>query len=323
MRKTPSKNCIGGRVSAVGKASFESVRALAIGVFDGVHLGHRRVVEKAVAVAKKLGGNAGVMSFFPHPSKVTKTREVKLVSSIDERVCQIESIGANFVYIKRFDKPFSQKTPEQFVEFLKRMFPNLKAVVTGENFHFGRGAKGSAEWFKANAAAYGLRYFCVGAKMAGGERISSSRLREVIQAGNMAEDNRLCARAYKACGKIEGGMRLGRKLGFPTLNLSFNPECRPPFGVYLVKLKAEGGDGFESFGVANYGVKPSVGLTKIPLLETNLFKTPPFGAGRRVCVEFIKFIRHEEKFSSLEALKAQIAKDKAEALRLSKKIRVR
>lgn len=299
-----------GQISG-GKSAFRDVVSLAIGVFDGVHLGHRKVIEKAVKVAGALGGIAGAMSFFPHPSKITKTREVKLISGIDERVCQLEEAGAGLVYIKKFDKNFSQKTPEQFMEFLKRKFPNLKAVITGENFHFGRGAKGSSGWLKANASLYELKYFCVGAKMSGGERISSSRLREAVLAGNMAEYRRLCNRPYIVCGRIEGGRRLGRKLGFPTLNLSFNPECKPPFGVYLVRLTS---GKFSSFGVANYGVKPSVGITKKPLLETNLFKAPSFGEGREVCVEFIKFIRHEEKFSSLDALKTQIAKDKKEAM---------
>ncbi len=297
---------------------FAGPCVLALGVFDGVHLGHLMVIKKAASAAKRLRAKVGVFTFRPHPSKITKTREVKLISGIPERVEELKNAGADFVHVQEFDPPFSKKSPQEFMEFLKEIFPNLKAVITGENFHFGSGAEGSADWLNANAKNFGIKYFRIEGFMLGKERVSSSRLRCAIEAGKMELCESMMGRPYSAEGKVVGGKKLGRTIGFPTLNINYSPECRPPYGVYLVMLSlVSRTKKFSSLGVANYGLNPSVENLSQPVLEMNLFKTPNFGAGAKIKVELKRFIRSEKKFSSLDALKKQIAKDKAKAFRLA------
>jgi len=291
----------------------------AVGVFDGLHKGHQKVLKKAVLEAARLGAKSAVLSFFPHPSKITKTRDVELISNLDARVKLMEDFGIDYVFIKNFDKKFSLKNPEEFFIYLKEAMPNIKGIVTGENFHFGNKALGGADWLKTNAKKYGVRYFCVAGLPYRTRRISSSRLREAVKDGNMAEFERMAGRPYYAEGAVEGGRKLGRELGYPTLNLPYAPECRPPYGVYVAKLYkiSKGKLSKPLWGVASYGLNPSIGKIKSPVLETHLFETPDFGEGAQIRVELHQFLRREKKFDSLEALKKQIGEDKEQAQKIA------
>ena len=287
---------------------------LAIGMFDGFHTGHAEVLKAAGKAAKELGAKVGVLTFSPHPSKVVDMGRppVNMIFTPQIRAEMFAAAGAEWVFVKKFDKSFAARTSDSFGKFLKRKFPNLKGIVTGENFLYGKGATGNAQTMLELAERNGWRYTAVkGVYLPNGKRMSSSLMRSALEAGNLKLFKKICGRDYAARGTVCGGKKLGRALGVPTLNLKWNPDCKPPFGAYAVRLK-HGRQTYE--GVANYGTNPTVGKVS-PLLESHLFKNVRFGEGETVEVKFLKFLRPEKKFASLDALKRQIAKDKLLAKR--------
>ncbi len=293
-------------------AGFAEPCVLAVGIFDGLHLGHRKVLECAKKTARAAGALAGALTFDPHPSRVISTGRppVDMIFPPEQRAGHFLEAGLGAVFFKRFDRDFADLPPEGFAGFLGEKFPNLRGIVTGENFLFGRGAVGDSALLRRICRESGWKYRAVGGLFRDGERVSSTRLRRCLSEGDMPEYARLAGGSYAAEGAVEGGKRLGREIGFPTLNLPWEPECRPPYGVYAARV-LEGGRAFE--GVANYGVAPSAGELARPVVEANLFETPDFGTGAKIRAEFLKFLRPEKKFESLDALKTQIAEDRAAA----------
>lgn len=293
-------------------AGFAEPCVLAVGIFDGLHLGHRKVLERAKDTARASCALAGVLTFYPHPSRVIPMGRppVDMIYPPELRAAHFLEAGISAVFFKRFDRGFADLPPEGFADFLREKFPNLRGIVTGENFLFGKGAAGDSALLRKICRENGWEYRAVGGLFLDGERVSSTRLRRCLSEGDMPEYARLSGENYAAEGAVEGGKRLGREIGFPTLNLPWEPECRPPYGVYAARV-FKGGRAFE--GVANYGVAPSAGALERPVVEANLFETPDFGTGAKIRAEFLKFLRPEKKFESLDALKAQIAEDRAAA----------
>lgn len=293
-------------------ADFAGPCVLAVGIFDGLHLGHRRVLECAEKAARAEGALAGALTFDPHPSRVIPMGRppVEMIYPPGLRAKHFLEAGLGAVFFKRFDRDFAALSPGGFADFLREKFPALRGIVTGENFLFGRDAAGDCAALRGICRKNGWKYRAVKGLFRDGERVSSTRLRRCLSEGDMPEYARLAGGSYVAEGKVEGGKRLGRKIGFPTLNLPWEPECRPPYGVYAARIW-KGGRAFE--GVANYGVAPSAGGLARPVVEANLFEPPGFGTGAEIRAEFLKFLRPERKFESLDALKAQIAEDYAAA----------
>ncbi|MBR4598162.1 MAG: riboflavin biosynthesis protein RibF [Opitutales bacterium] len=286
---------------------------VAIGIFDAVHKGHALVLKTAKEAAARFGAKAFALTFYPHPSKVLPARggDCALIYTPQTRAELLRQCGADAVFFKDFTPEFAAMPPRDFFVALLKKFPNLKCVVTGENFRFGAKAAADVSSLKKLAAECGVETMAVGGVLQGGEFVSSTRLRAALRRGDMGSFLEMSGRNYFCAGKIECGGRLGRKIGFPTLNLKPAAECLPAFGAYAARLEnTDTGEVFE--GVANFGTKPTVGGSA-PVLETNLFRTPNFGEGANVKVELLKFLRGEEKFGSVEELKAQIQKDKAAA----------
>ena len=186
-------------------------------------------------------------------------------------------------------------------------------MYVGENWRFGagrRGRRGCCSW--PAPAGSGCRVFSAPPVNFNGEPVSSTRIRDLLEAGEIAAANALLGYTYFAHGTVAPGKRLGRTLGFPTLNLPWSPELRPRFGVYAVRVGGpEGGPGLP--GVANYGLRPTVEQSSSPLLETHVLGACPFGAGDAITVEWLQFVRPEEKFGSVGELRSRIARDIAEA----------
>lgn len=291
---------------------FDKPCVLAVGMFDGLHLGHSQVIGRALEMAKKNSAVVGVLTFSPHPSKVVNMGRppVKMLFNRSIRAKMFSEAGAKAVFVKKFDKRFAARTSASFEKFLAKKFPHLIGIVTGENFLFGKGAEGNADTLREMAARNGWIYKAVkGVYLSDKRRMSSSLLREALSGGDLWLFKRVSGRNYAAEGNVVGGKKLGRKLGFPTLNLPWNPDCKPPFGVYAVEL-TRGKTRYR--GVANYGQNPTTG-TESPVLESHLFKNVRFGEGAKIKVEFLKFLRPEKKFPSLDELKKQIAADKTAA----------
>lgn len=286
---------------------------LAIGMFDGLHGGHMCVLEAARKMAAECGAKLGILTFSPHPSKVVDMGRppVRMLFPGDVRAEMFADAGADAVFVKNFDKTFAERTCENFGDFLKSKFPQLRGIATGENFRYGHGAKGDADTLAETAKANGWKYAAVKSEhLPDRRRKSSSLMRDALESGDLELFGKIAGRPYSARGRVAGGKKLGRTIGFPTLNIKWNPDCKPPFGVYAAILHA---NGTSYKGVANYGLNPTVDDIAEPVLETNLFGSVDFGEGAKISVDFLKFLRPEMKFSSLDELKSQIKKDKSAA----------
>ena len=291
-------------------AELEGPLHLAIGVFDGVHLGHRAVIEPAVSSARRSGGRSGVLTFHPHPSRLFRPDDpTLLIMDIGTKTRVLHEMGVDLVIRKGFDREFAAIPAEEFLRHLKDAIPALAAVHVGANFRFGRKRAGDVDTLLETGRELGISVFSVDRLHYNGAPISSTRIRNLLTEGDIVAANRLLGYHYRASGRIIGGRRLGRTIGFPTLNLPWAPECRPRHGVYRVRFRGASGEPWRD-GVANYGVRPTVeGGDEAPLLEVHAFSGPGLDEGDDMDVEWLDFIRPERKFDGMDALKAQIARD--------------
>jgi riboflavin kinase/FMN adenylyltransferase len=286
---------------------------LAIGMFDGVHLGHQAVIESAVHSARRSGGLAGVLTFWPHPSVLfNPERRTRMLMNPEIKARVLGRLGVDAVIQQTFSREFARITAEDFLEYLQRRLPHLAGVYVGGNWRFGAGRRGDVSLLLAVAGRLGVPLLSVPRIHWNGEPISSTRIRDSLETGRVEEANMLLGYSYFAEGVVISGRRLGRTIGFPTLNVPWQPELQPRYGVYAVRVS--GDPAVEALpAVANYGLRPTVGQASEPLLEAHLFGPCPFTEGSNVTVEWLKFLRPELKFGSVEELQTQIARDRAEA----------
>ncbi len=281
---------------------------LAIGMFDGVHLGHQSVIDSALHSARRSGGLAGVLTFWPHPSALFRPEQPTplLMSPVMKRRV-LGQLGLDFVIEQNFSREFSQIEAAGFLPWLQRYLPQLSAVYVGENWRFGRGRVGDVAALVGLARAAGVAVFSAPRLNHNGAPISSSRIRELLAAGEVAEANALLGYSYFAEGVVERGRRLGHTIGFPTLNIPWQPELRPRYGVYAVEVMTATKNPLK--GVANYGVRPTVESAGVPLLEVHLLEHSSLTYGDKLTVNWLQFLRPESKFGSMEELRLQIATD--------------
>ena len=286
---------------------------LAIGMFDGVHLGHRSVVEAAVASAQRTGGVAVALTFDPHPSRVLRPdAAVPLLMPVSSKTQRLRRIGAEAVVTQSFTRKFAGVVAEEFVPMLQQALPNLSALYVGENWRFGKGRKGDVAMLHTLAKAQGLSVYSAPRVSLDGSPISSTRIRTALTAGEMETVNALLGYTYRSEGQVVAGRQLGRTIGFPTLNLDWDPECRPAYGVYAVRFGASDATQLKARGVANYGLRPTVekGAKPRPLLEVHgLDDQVSWGTGDNLAVEWSRHIRAERQFANVEVLREQIEQD--------------
>lgn len=286
---------------------------LAIGMFDGVHLGHRAVVEAAVQSARATGGLSGVLTFWPHPSALFRPENpTRLMQKPAQKSRLLIALGVDVVVTQRFDATLASVTAEDFLPWLKRALPQLAAIYVGENFRFGQGREGDVALLVALGRGAGVRVFSAPRVSLDGEPISSTRIRAQLAAGDVEAANALLGYSYVAEGVVTGGKRLGRTIGFPTLNVPWTPDFRPRLGVYAVRVSGSKEPAGVP-GVANYGLRPTVEDASEPRIEAHVLGPCPFGEGDAVRVEWLRFLRPEMKFANLEELRTQIARDRASA----------
>ena len=253
---------------------------LAIGVFDGVHLGHKAVIESAVFSAQRSGGVSGVLTFDPHPSRLFRPdNATRLLMPIAEKCEMLHQVGVDVVIRKHFDRAYASIPAESFLAELKQAVPSLEAIYVGENFRFGQKRAGDVSTLIESGKQLGLGVFSAERIKHNGEPISSTRIRGDLQAGAIESVNGLLGYNYFADGVIVGGRKLGREIGFPTLNLPWQPECLPRFGVYYVRFRRQAAD--EWFpAVANYGIKPTVAEPdQTPEMEIHALEPTEFAEG--------------------------------------------
>jgi riboflavin kinase/FMN adenylyltransferase len=287
---------------------------LALGNFDGFHLGHQAVVGEAVQWARTEGRPAIVATFDPHPQRFfTPDAPPFRLTTLDQREALFEDVGAAAMMVFHFDAALAGTTADDFVcELLGKRF-GAAGVVTGEDFTFGKGRAGNVGVLRDRGGTCGIAARTVGPVLDDGRPISSSRIREALQAGDCGEAARLMTRPFAIRGTVEHGDKVGRTLGYPTANLPLGNYLRPRYGVYAVTAQLP--DGRVLKGAANLGVRPQFEPPK-ELLEPYFFDFSGDLYGQEIEVAFHRFLRPEAKFDSLDALKTQMDADCAEAQRV-------
>jgi riboflavin kinase/FMN adenylyltransferase len=288
---------------------------LAIGVFDGVHLGHRSVLFRALEDARAGGGRAVAVTFDPHPAKILRPASAPhLLTATAHKLRLIRALGIESVLVIPFTPQFAATPPEDFVLQLHSGCAPLREICVGHEWCFGRGRAGNLEMLRQMGDRLGFDEVGVPAVQIDGEIVSSTAIRAAVEAGDFTRASRFLGRDYSILGTVVRGDQLGRSLGFPTANLAAHNEQFPPNGVYAVS--AQLGDRALN-GVVNLGIRPTIGFaTGERVLEVHLLDFDQEIYGEDIEVTFRTRLRPEQKFPSLDALKSQIALDVAEARRV-------
>ena len=281
---------------------------VALGMFDGVHLGHASVIRRAVEVAKKINGTSMVFTFSNHPLTVLSPETAPLmIGSRSLRREIVESLGVEILIEIPFTKELSRKTPEEFLSLLQeKISPSY--VVTGQNFTFGRLGKGNGRMLLREGENYGFKAEICTTVTIGKKNVSSTRIRALIAEGDLTLANELLGRNFTYVSKVVNGDKRGRKLGFPTANLEIEDNrAMLPNGVYIVEVKVR--NNFYK-GIANIGDNPTFKVAK-RRLEVFIDNFSGDIYGEEIAVSFIKKIRDEKVFNGVEELKAQLNEDLA------------
>ena len=283
---------------------------VALGNFDGFHLGHQAVVGQAVARARAEGRPALVATFDPHPVRHFRpdTPPFRL-TTLDQRERLFAAAGVDAMVVFAFDAALAALSAEAFAERLAARL-QVAGVVTGEDFTFGQGKRGDVAMLAALGTAHGFTAETVGAVTLDGETVSSSRIRELLRAGDPRGAARLLTRPFAIEGTVQHGDKLGRTIGYPTANLDMGKYLRPAYGIYAVTARLPGGRRVQ--GAANLGIRPTFDPPK-ELLEPYFFDFSGDLYDQTIEVALIDYIRPEAKFDSLDALTAQMEADCAEA----------
>lgn len=315
---------------------------LTIGTFDGVHLGHRQILDQLKQEAARIGGETVIITFHPHPRKVVATQQpaIHLINTIDERIELLEKSGIDHLVIVPFTAAFSQQTPEAYIEhFLIEKF-RPHTIIIGYDHRFGMGRTGNYKLLEAYCDQLNFRLKEIPAHVIDENTVSSTRIRQAILDGQVEQSNNLLGYDFFFEGTVVDGNKLGRVLGYPTANLRVENEEKliPGNGIYVVEAEVvdrepatgnretaignrQSGDGNRQSaigsqllrGMMSIGIRPTIADNR-RTIEVNLFdfNEDIYGKTLRVCVK--KYLRAEEKFDGLDALKAQLAKDKQDSL---------
>jgi riboflavin kinase/FMN adenylyltransferase len=288
--------------------------SVALGNFDGVHLGHQSVIGRARSFAEANGLKLLLVTFEPHPRTLfTAEAEPFRLTPMRIKLELFEALGAAATLCLRFDRELASMSADQFIDNLLVGALKARHVVIGHDFCFGTKRSGNAAHLMARGPAAGFTVEAVEAQVApDGEPYSSTRIRDYLRAGEPDRAAHLLGRPFRIEGHVQHGDKRGRLLGFPTANLTLDGYLVPRKGVYAVSASIAG----KSYGgVANLGLRPTIGTDDVRL-ETHIFDFDGDIYGAQIAVDLLHFIRAEQKFDALDALKAQIAADSAEARRL-------
>ncbi len=295
--------------------SHNSPCVVALGCFDGVHLGHVSVINTAKERANALGMPLCLWSFAEPPKRFYDPIGTPLLTDSQTKSRVIENLGVDIYLSIKFNEEISSVTPEEF--FDKILLGNLKAscIVCGFNFTFGKGGKGNKYTLQRLCRANSIEFISVPSVTVDGIPVSSSKIRSCLASGDLDTATALLGRPYSINSKVVDGKHLGRSLGFPTINQKIDKSiCLPLNGVYLTRVHF---DGLSYYAITNIGTQPTVGGDEI-ISETHIFDFSDDLYGKEVTVEFLKFIRPVKKFSSIEELKNQVLLDIKIAKNLTK-----
>jgi len=289
---------------------------LAIGVFDGVHLGHQAVISTSTQHARAANGTPVVVTFDPHPEKILRPAAAPhLLTATRHKIGLIRNLGVGQLLIITFDKQFAATEPEDFAQQLAKHSKPLREICVGHEWSFGKNRRGNLELLKKLGTQSGFGVVGIPPVTVNGELVSSTTIRRAVEGGDLAKAAAMLGREYTVLGTVVRGDDLGRKIGFPTANLSAHNEQFPPNGVYLAEANL---DGVVYRGVINLGYRPTVSRGKSErTLEIHLLDFERKIYGKDLEVRFMRYLRPEKKFESVEALARQIDLDVKQARELS------
>lgn len=291
-------------------AQAATSRVLAIGNFDGLHLGHRALLERLTATARQHGLPAAVMTFEPHPRELfTPEQAPARLTSLREKLALLESCGIDEVFLLHFSRKLAGLSAAEFVGRILVRGLGVRHLIIGDDFRFGRGRSGDFALLQAAGLTHGFGVEAMETIEINGERVSSSAVRDALGAGDLEHAARLLGRPYCISGRVVHGGKIGRRLGWPTANIQLKRKRVALTGVFAATVS--GLDKRHLPGAASLGVRPTLGLGLRPALEVHLFDFDREIYGAHVTVHLLHKLRDEAKFDSLEALTAQIARDVA------------
>ena len=286
---------------------------ITVGNFDGVHIGHQGLLKEVKKRADKMSGTSVVLTFEPHPLKVLKEKKIPLITPFERKIELIEKLGIDVVICLPFTREFSKVSAREFVEEILLKKIGMKEIVVGYDYTFGHKREGNIDLLKKLGDELGFKVCILGPILVDNMIVSSTRIRNLIMEGELEKVKTLLNRYYQVSGEVIAGHdRGGRLLGFPTANLKLVNEVFPKNGVYVVEViynnKVYG-------GVTNIGFKPTFGNDALSV-ETHILDFDQNIYGKKIKLNFIKRLRNEKRFSSIEALAAQIKRDIEEARKI-------
>lgn len=281
--------------------------SLALGYFDGVHLGHQKVISTAVNYAHKNGNKSAVITFKDHPCCFFKGVCPKYILTREDRLKHLEALGVDYVYILDFDAKLCLLSADEYLKNVLIDNFSPKSISTGFNHYFGAKKSGGVDLLTKMQSVYGYEYFEIPPQKINNETISSTAIRSALSKGQIENANEMLGYNFTISGEVIKGQQIGRKIGFRTANLIYPPELIDlPFGVYSVIVHYEGR---QHKGITNFGIRPTVSNNHQCSLETHILDFDKDIYGENISVEFLKMIRPEKKFDSIEKLKKQIYLD--------------
>ena len=276
-----------------------------IGNFDGVHIGHRKILDAVKEEAKKRGISSCVITFHPHPQKVLQNLEIPLLTPIRERLKQLEAEGIDVVACYTFTKDIAKMSAEDFVTDILVNNLKLKHLIVGPDFSFGRKRQGNMDLLNKMGTEYGFDTEVIDTAKIDGEIVSSTAIRKFVREGKMVKAAKFLGYNFYIEGQVKEGERRGRQIGFPTANLETDWDILPKVGVYATRAHI---DGKAHRSITNVGYRPTFGINEL-LIETHIFDFKEDIYKKRFKVEFVDRVRDEQKFDGPEALISQIKID--------------
>jgi riboflavin kinase/FMN adenylyltransferase len=280
-----------------------------IGTFDGVHLGHRKIIERLISAAKKQNCESVILTFFPHPRMVLHGPDsVQLLNTIEERIALLERCGVDHLIVHPFDEAFSKLSAEEFIKKVLVDQLHVQQIIVGHDHRFGNNRTADFNDLVLYGKQYGFQVAQIEAEMLHEVNVSSTKIRTALQAGEIELASQYLGHCYQLRGTVELGNQLGRTIGFPTANIHLDASYKlvPKRGVYLVQSTLHGA---LVFGLLNIGVRPTVGGSK-QSIEVHFLGFEGDLYGQIITIELLDYLREEQKFDSVEDLKKQIESDR-------------
>lgn len=305
-------------INDINEIKYDKKSAVTVGTFDGIHLGHREIIEKLNTVKAAKGLRSVVITFEPHPQIVlrNKTGNIKILTTLEEKLDIFSEMKVDIVCVINFTKEFSETTAEDFYKNYLIDKIGLNDLILGYDHMFGKNREGNFDTLKMLSEKYDFTYDKVDEFKINGEHISSTVIRNLLsENGDIKKVRRILGRNYSLEGKVVRGKKLGKELGYPTANIEVSNRYKliPKTGVYAVEVMLEGK---KYSGMMSIGKNPTVTDNQSIKLEVNIFDFDEDIYGKKIRVNFIEYIRDEEKFNSLDELVKQLDKDKESTIKL-------